>query len=86
MALAWSYQYFLLSFARSRTQRTLISAFARLTSFFLKFFDAYLVNQAGALDAASAYYFLGQRSDQILSDKELITLYRGAQLGQEVSQ
>ena len=35
MALAWSYQYFLLSFATSRPLRGLLRAFAGVTSFFL---------------------------------------------------
>lgn len=81
MALAWSYKYFLLSFTRSRSLRAFISAFVSLTSFFLKYFDYYLIGEPGALDAASAYYFLGQRSSHVLSDKELTKLYKGAQLG-----
>jgi SAM-dependent methyltransferase/uncharacterized protein YbaR (Trm112 family) len=79
MALAWSYQYFLMSFARSKTSQSFIRIFSRLTSFFLKYFDPYLVDKPGALDAASGYYFIGRKSDQVLSDRELITLYRGAQ-------
>ena len=34
MALAWSYQYFLMSFTTSKTLRKLAGVFARLTSFF----------------------------------------------------
>jgi len=78
MALAWSYQNFLLSFARSGTIRYLIRLFTSLTSFYLKYFDRFLVNRPGALDAASGYYFVGRRTDDVLSDKELVRLYRGA--------
>jgi SAM-dependent methyltransferase len=78
MALAWSYQYFLLSFTTSRLIRRLIRVFSRLTTFYLKYFDYFLIERPGSLDAASAYYFLGRRSDDILSDRELITGYRGA--------
>lgn len=77
MALAWSYQYFLLSFTTSRALRTFIRAVARLTSFFLKYFDYYLIDKPGALDAASGFYFMGRKSDQILSDRDLTKLYRG---------
>jgi hypothetical protein len=37
--------------------------FARLTSFYLKYFDYYLIDKAGALDAASGYYFLGRKGE-----------------------
>ena len=78
MALAWSYQYFLLSFAKSKALRALIRAFASLTSFYLKYFDYFLIDTAGGLDAASGHYFMGRKSGHRLSDKELLTLYKGA--------
>jgi ubiquinone/menaquinone biosynthesis C-methylase UbiE/uncharacterized protein YbaR (Trm112 family) len=77
MALAWSYQYFLLSFTKSQFLRSAIKLFTRLTSFYLQHFDNYLINQSGAFDAASGYYFLGQKDGTILSDRELIKLYKG---------
>ena len=78
MALAWSYQYFLMSFSDSLFLRKILLVFARLTSFYLKYFDYFLIDKAGALDAASGYYFLGRKSDDQLTDDELIRLYRGA--------
>ncbi len=78
MALAWSYQYFLLSFATSKTLRTCLRAFANLTSFYLKYLDHYLIDKPGAYDAASGYYFMGTKSEHVLSDQDLIKLYRGA--------
>ncbi len=86
MALAWAYRYFLLSFVGSRAWRSLLSAFANLTSFYLKYADRWLIDRPGALDAASAVYFLGQCSDHALTGRELITLYRGAQLGHTTAQ
>ncbi len=77
MALAWAYYYFLLSFAKSKVVRHLIRIFAMFTSFYLKYFDYYLINKMGALDAASGFYFMGKKSDRSLTDKELIKLYRG---------
>jgi SAM-dependent methyltransferase len=80
-ALAWSYQYFLTSFVESRTMRGALQAFARGTSFFLKYFDRWLVRRPGAQDAASACYFLGRRAEAALEDRELIKLYRGGLAG-----
>lgn len=78
VTLAWSYQYFLLSFVSSKAARDIIKAFTSFTAFFLKYIDYFLVNSPGSLDAASGYYFLGTKSDHILSDKELVNLYKGA--------
>lgn len=78
MALAWSYQYFLLSFATPKFLRKFIRVFARLTSFYLKYLDYLLINNVGTLDGASAYYFMGRKSTRVLSDKELIKLYKGS--------
>jgi uncharacterized protein YbaR (Trm112 family) len=76
MALAWSYQYFLLSFTTSRILRAILLVFARLTSFYLKYFDYYLISKPSALDAASGYYFMGRKSEQVLSDQDLIKFYK----------
>lgn len=79
MALAWSCQFFLLSFATARWARRAIYAFVRLAFFWLKFFDAGLMTRPGAYDAASGFFFMGRKCEKILSDRELVTLYRGAQ-------
>ena len=76
-ALAWSYKYFLLSFTKLKQFRSFINIFASITSFYFKYFDYYLIDRPGTFDAASGYYFIGQKSNQILSDQELIKLYRG---------
>lgn len=77
MALAWSYQYFLLSFARGRRTRMALMAWARLTSFWLKYLDRAVISRAGTLDAASAYFFMGRKEGRELTDRELIRQYRG---------
>ena len=79
MALAWSYQYFLVSFTTSRALRALFRNFASLTSFYLKYLDYYLINKPGAFDAASGYYFMGRKAERVLSDRDLIKLYKGAE-------
>src|SRR4029453_8747317 len=78
MALAWSYQYFLLTFTRSRPLLGLIRAFAGVTAFFLKYADHYLAGKAGAIDAASGFYFIGRKHSPVLADRDLIRYYRGA--------
>jgi SAM-dependent methyltransferase/uncharacterized protein YbaR (Trm112 family) len=78
MALAWSYTYFLLSFAKSRMARVMVIAFARLTAFWVKYLDYLMIDTPAALDSASAYYFIGRKSGQCPTDQELIRLYRGA--------
>jgi SAM-dependent methyltransferase len=75
MALAWSYTYFLRSFARSRRMRHILSFVGSLTSFWLLPFDRLLVNRPNALATASGYYFLGRKSDRTLTDRELIATY-----------
>ena len=77
MALAWSYKYFLLSFTQSKWLRRFIVFFVGFTAFPLKYIDYLLIDKIGTLDAASGYYFMGKKSDNILSDKELLKLYKG---------
>ena len=77
VALAWSARYFLLSFFRGKTSRAVVSGFSRLAFFWLKYFDLYLVHKAAATDSAAAFYFLGEKSRLVLSDRGLIASYRG---------
>lgn len=79
MALSWAYRGFLKSFIISKYLRAAVGAFAACTSFFFKYFDYVLIEKPAALDAASAYYFMGSKSQFILSDRDLIKQYRGAQ-------
>jgi len=76
-ALAWSIKYFLLSFFTHARWRALASGTARATLFWLKYLDRYLANKSPALDAAAAFYLLAEKSDETLSDRELLDNYRG---------
>jgi len=80
MALAWSWQHFLASFAGSRTTGIAAAMLGRATGFWLKYLDRYLVRKSGGLDAASAVYFLGRRSEATLPDRALPAMYRGLAL------
>lgn len=76
-ALAWSLRYFLLSFFSSDRLRAIASLASRLFFFPLKYVDRLLVNKQSANDAASAFYFLGSRSETAISDRELVDSYVG---------
>jgi SAM-dependent methyltransferase len=79
IALAWAWQHFLLSFTASRGGRAAATAIAALTAFWLKYLDWYLLEKPAALDAASAYFFLGARREIPLTDREALAVYPGAQ-------
>jgi SAM-dependent methyltransferase len=78
MALAWSLQYFLLSFTTNKFLRVILKGMSSLMLFPLKYFDYLVINKLSALDAASALYFMGSKSDRILQDKDLIKQHRGS--------
>jgi len=75
-ALAWSYQYFLLAlFGYNSTLRFIVKFFARFTGFWIKYFDFITRNNHYDEDGASGFYFLGQKSNSALPDKEIINYY-----------
>ncbi|GAB4290686.1 MAG: hypothetical protein Kow0090_03840 [Myxococcota bacterium] len=78
-ALAWSYRSFIASFVVERRFRHALDGFARLSSFWLKYLDRFLLDKPGGIDGASCFYFLGRKGGEELSPKELLSLYRGAQ-------
>jgi SAM-dependent methyltransferase len=76
MALSWAYVHFLLSFSSNKKYRLLILGFGSFTSFFLKYFDYYLIKKNSSYGAASVHYFLGEKSSNVLKDKDLLKLYK----------
>lgn len=78
VALAWSIKYFLLNFSDSKIIRRIITAFSSLCFFWLKYLDFLLKNKKGIYDSASGFYFLGKKEGKIISDKEILKLYKGA--------
>jgi SAM-dependent methyltransferase len=75
MALAWSWQYFLRSFARTKRGQMFLASLGRLSSFYLKYFDYLFKNTVAVHDAASGFYFIGKKSIAILNDKDLVGSY-----------
>lgn len=78
-ALAWSWRYFLAAFARGRTLTKILFWFGRITGTLLEQTDHFFRQRPGALDAASCTFFLGTRSEGEVSDRDLVSAYRGAQ-------
>lgn len=75
-ALAWSYEYFLQSLFGYNTQlRLIVKFFARITGFWIKFFDYLTRLNSYDNDGASGFYFLGRKSGFSISDKDLINYY-----------
>ena len=78
MSLAWAYEAFWLSFVQSRLARAVVKGLVRLTIWWVKYLDYCLIDKPGTLDAACLYYFMGTKSDKIISDREVIKEYKGA--------
>jgi SAM-dependent methyltransferase len=75
--LAWSLSYFFMAFARTPRTWHLIRRICQVLLFWLKRLDPVLARNPGSWDGASCSYFLGRRSESVLSDKELLRAYRG---------
>ena len=78
MSLGLALQYCFLSFATGERSRRIVRVCTSLCLFCLKYLDHFLLNTPRALDAAAGYYFLGRKSNRILSDRELIQQWRGS--------
>ncbi len=77
-ALVWSLKYFLTSFANSKKVDRILSYGGTFLFFWIKYFDLILNKSKGTIDAASGFYFLGRKEEgYLLSDKELLSSYRG---------
>ncbi|HEY7373580.1 MAG TPA: methyltransferase domain-containing protein [Polyangia bacterium] len=77
--LAWAWRYFLASWTRSRRLAKVLAVLGRITAFVFELTDHIAGQRPGALDAASCIFFLGTRSEAVVSDRELIAGYRGTQ-------
>jgi SAM-dependent methyltransferase len=77
VALALAYTGFLLSLSRRRAIRAFLRIFGRLTSFWWKWFDPFISRNDAALDSAAGLWFLGRKSGETLSDRDLIRGFRG---------
>jgi SAM-dependent methyltransferase len=77
MALAWAFERFVASFARGPRGYAMLRSLARPFIFYVKYFDRIIARRPGAYDNAAAHYFCGTKSEQPLSDRDLVKGYRG---------
>ena len=56
----------------------MLDALTAVGTAWIKYFDRWLASHRGALDAASAYYFLGRKTASVLNDGELVESYVGS--------
>jgi SAM-dependent methyltransferase len=75
-SLAWSIQYFLMSFVNSCIFRKIIRSISCFFIFWLKYFDYYLIHNVSSYAGACGFYFIGRKSATLLSDIELVNSYR----------
>ena len=77
-ALAWSLTYLSTSLTASARAHRLLYLTGRFLFFWLKYLDRWVSRNPGSWDAASAFYFIGRRAEQPISDRDVIAGYRGA--------
>lgn len=70
----WAVDYFVRSLFRSRVAGKV----AKLSVFWAQYLDA-LIPEEYATDAASGTYFMGAKSDTVVTPREAVLRYRGAQ-------
>jgi SAM-dependent methyltransferase len=82
MSLAWSIVYFARALgSKWPILRDAFAAAARLLSFWLKYSDRVLLKLPGGMDAASGTFFLGRKSEDIVSDRMLVQELGGREGG-----
>ncbi len=79
MAMANMVQQFARAWLPFRAWRILSDWLTDWLFWWLKYLDDWLTKNPASLDGASGLFFLGRKSDHVLSDAELIATYRGGQ-------
>jgi SAM-dependent methyltransferase/uncharacterized protein YbaR (Trm112 family) len=75
-AMAWAYQYLMLSLFGFNDKMALITKlFVRLTGFWFKYLDLLATNRRRALDASCGLFFIGRKAKNGLSDKDIIAYF-----------
>ena len=72
MALAWSISWFFRSFSRSTVNEAIHHFVVPFFTFWLLWFDRFLIKLPQATDASSELYFLGRKSETTVSDREIV--------------
>jgi hypothetical protein len=77
-ALVWAIEHFVIAFPSKPWMRHVLKSLARLSFWWLKYLDYFLVARPQAMDGASCTYFLGRKSTHATSDLEIVLGYVGA--------
>ncbi|MHB8828644.1 MAG: class I SAM-dependent methyltransferase [Syntrophales bacterium] len=77
VALGWSIRYFAKSLTNNKMIRLLLEVCVSFLFFWLKYIDFITFKNMGTYDGASGYYFIGEKNDSVLTDKELVKLFKG---------
>jgi SAM-dependent methyltransferase/uncharacterized protein YbaR (Trm112 family) len=80
-SLSWAWRYFLASWTRSPRLAKVLALLGRISAFLFELTDHISAERPGALDGASCVFFLGTRSEAVVSDRDLVSGYRGIQRG-----
>ena len=72
--LFWAYVSFISSFSDRKYLKAFLMRFALFSGFWIKYFDHYLISKKGALEGASALYFMGQKRDTPFLNREMISM------------
>ena len=70
-ALAYVWQYFLMSFSANPTAVKILKLIGLLTTRPLKFLDKFLIKKPMAADVAGAFVIIAQRADEPISDRAI---------------
>ena len=79
MVLGIAYASFLEAFFETPILRRAAFLFARLTGFWLKWWDRLLVRRPAGWDSIAGTWFLLRRSDSVATDREITHHYEGSQ-------
>ena len=77
VSLGWSIKYFFRSLSDNKIIQNGTDIIISFLFFWLKYIDLLTKNNKSSYDSASVYYFVGRKSDDIISDKELLRQYKG---------
>jgi hypothetical protein len=70
-------RYLLASLSSRSTVIKWLRLIGLLTSWPIRYLDRLTVRNSSAYDSASAFYFFGRLRDSVISDREILSFYRG---------
>jgi SAM-dependent methyltransferase len=81
MAFMWASTYFARSLFRSKRWATIAGLCVSWVTCWAKLLDRITIDWPNSLGAASAFYFIGRKSDSILCDRDLVGTYYSSRFG-----